>query len=434
MSTTLPKIVSNQLRLIVGVLMLQSALLHGTVVTAQQPAAQTIESAEDGVVTADDVYVRSGPSLNHYTICKLARGTQVSVLGENNGWIEIEPPEPAFSLVSSEFIDTVDKRTGVVNGNNVRVRAGSLLNSNKYTVQTMVSSGFEVQIVGENPDGFLRIKPPAGATLWIHGDFIKTGAEAQAELAVGAESATDAGQPVQADGSPDRDSIVEGGEESGAANAAMQDSSDLSALASIPPTPQRTALRGLDAETERELGKPIYERSFEPILERYRKVAAQTSDAFASAYAKSRLHQIEGFVAVVAGARRMREMDDRAGRKRREFLSARSALRSIKIPTPRGIDAKGELLTSALYPPGSLPRRYRLVDPKSPETRTLGYVELPANSTIDVTPLLGKYVGVRASITRLQGDSVNPVPIFVADELILLDEGGMQAGSSTGGR
>ena len=169
MSKTLPVVRSNG-----KLLMAAFLLLPGSVLWAQQDGSV---STELGVVMADDVYVRSGPSLNHYTICKLGKGARVSVLSEKSGWMEILPPAEAYSLISSDYVDTVDNQSGVVNGNNVRVRAGSLLNKNKYTVQTMVSRGFELQIVGENPDGFFRIKPPAGATLWINKEFVSVGGE-----------------------------------------------------------------------------------------------------------------------------------------------------------------------------------------------------------------------------------------------------------------
>ena len=125
-----------------------------------------------GEVTGNDVYVRSGPSLNHYPVCKLDAGGRVTIVGEQGDWYEIEPPSDTFSYISSDFVDTPDDRTGVVNGNNVRVRAGSSLVKHKYTVQTKLSKGTEVSILGRNPDGFLQIVPPEGVTLWISKEFV----------------------------------------------------------------------------------------------------------------------------------------------------------------------------------------------------------------------------------------------------------------------
>ena len=106
-------------------------------VFAGQAVAQRPEgrAARQGEITANDVYVRSGPSLNHYPVCKLDAGSRVTILGEGEGeWYEIRPPTGTFSLISADYVDTPNDKTGVVNGNNVRVRTGSLLNDNKYTV------------------------------------------------------------------------------------------------------------------------------------------------------------------------------------------------------------------------------------------------------------------------------------------------------------
>ena len=87
----------------------------------------------EGEVNNDNVYVRSGDSLNHYTICKLNAGRRVKIVAERGDWYEILPPEDAFSLISGDYVDSADGKHGVVNGNNVRVRTGSSLNDNKYT-------------------------------------------------------------------------------------------------------------------------------------------------------------------------------------------------------------------------------------------------------------------------------------------------------------
>ena len=73
-----------------------------------QTAQRTVVAT--GEVTANDVYVRSGPSLNHYTICKLPAGHRVQIVGDRGDWYEVLPPEGTFSLISSEYVDTVDKK------------------------------------------------------------------------------------------------------------------------------------------------------------------------------------------------------------------------------------------------------------------------------------------------------------------------------------
>src|ERR1043166_9460223 len=77
---------------------------------------QVIGEAE---INTNDVYVRSGDSLNHYTIIKLKAGDHVTVVGERGDWYEILPPEGAFSLVSGDYVDSKEENKGVINGANV---------------------------------------------------------------------------------------------------------------------------------------------------------------------------------------------------------------------------------------------------------------------------------------------------------------------------
>ena len=44
-----------------------------------------------GTVTGNDVYVRSGFHQNYYPVTKLNKGDKVTVLGEEYGWLKVEP-------------------------------------------------------------------------------------------------------------------------------------------------------------------------------------------------------------------------------------------------------------------------------------------------------------------------------------------------------
>ncbi|MFQ5495759.1 MAG: SH3 domain-containing protein, partial [Phycisphaerae bacterium] len=66
-------------------------------VAAQVPAKTVIGRAE---VTAADVYVRSGPSANHYPVDKVKAGARVTVVGQMGDWLEILPIDTAYSFIS----------------------------------------------------------------------------------------------------------------------------------------------------------------------------------------------------------------------------------------------------------------------------------------------------------------------------------------------
>ncbi|GAF75812.1 unnamed protein product, partial [marine sediment metagenome] len=195
-------------------------------------------------------------------------------------------------------------------------------------------------------------------------------------------------------------------------------------------TEERRRLERIDADVKAELENPAPERRFEPFIERYQGIAKQVEDDFARRYALARVDQLNDMNALVQTVRRVRSLADDAEAKRREFLEGRARIQTAVPPVLSGMDAQGELRVSALYPPGSRPQRYRLVDTGGPTDRTIGYVEIPRDSLIDVANFIGRYVGVRASSKRLQTGGVNPVPIFVARELVLLQLAPPAAGSS----
>lgn len=374
------------------------------------PAADGPVTGE-GEVNANDVYVRSGDSLNHYTISKLRAGDRVSVVSERGEWYEILPPEGTFSLISGDFIDTTDQQSGIINGDNVRVRAGSLLNENKYTVQTLLAKGTPVSILGRNPDGFVRIKPPTGATLWVNRSYVqlRTGGTIPS-LPEGAGTS-----PSQADAM---------GEVSPTVTASAAASAKKLAVPMTGPasTTWRRQLEEIDVAARAELDKPMPARNFETFVVRYQPIADQTEDDFARQYALARIEQVKDMGDLASAVERVRKLDDVAETMQREFLAARGMLPEF-VPTrsPTGIEIQGELRVSALYPVGSSVQRYRLIDPASESDRTIGYVEITPESGLIAQGYIGRYVGVRASAQRVQTGGVNPVPIFIARELILLE-------------
>ena len=63
----------------------------------------------------------------------------------------------------------------------------------------------------------------------------------------------------------------------------------------------------------------------------------------------------------------------------------------------------------------------RLIDPAVAGGRTIGYVEIPPDSPIKAGDFVGRYVGVRALERRVQSGGVDPVPIYITSELVLLE-------------
>jgi len=377
-----------------------------------------------GEIVGDDVYVRSGDSLNHYPVTKMNAGDRVTLVGERGEWYEILPPAGTFTWVSAEYVDSPDNKTGVINGNNVRARAGSSLpewSKNKYAIQAMLEKGTEVTILASHPDGFLQIEPPPGATLWIHRKFVErvdgSGYPVHARTKPTGEvtrPSSDAATPSAADELLE-DSPVE--------RPAVSSAEPTSTFGTLPPSQHRQELEKIDEATRAELKKPVFERDFGDMRSRYDAIAGQNEDDIARQYAVARIQQVDHMRELIDAARATQKLDEVTEAERRKLLEERMAIPQVPLPEPGGLDAQGELRVSALYPPGSEPRRFRLVDPSSPNGRTLGYVEIPLSANINVQDFVGRFVGVRASDQKLQQGGVDPVPIYVASELVVLEPG-----------
>lgn len=397
-----------------------TAFISGTL---QQAVHAQVESASQSIIgeaeiNANDVYVRSGDSLNHYTIIKLKAGDRVTVVGERGEWYEILPPEGSFSLVSEDYIDTADDKTGVVNGANVRVRAGSVLNDNKYTVQALLNKGAEVTILGKNPDGFLRIKPPPGATLWINKSFAQLTNDTRPATASPTEPASPLGVPDTATTDAATDSQPTTLATPTPAQPSSKTASSQTSLTTS--QAQHTRLSELEVLVNKEFAKPVSDRVFESLLAQYRTILAEAADEFIQQYAQRRIEELQMALEASSSIEHWKKIEEIADAKRREYRSARAAIPEA-VPAGPTIEAKGELRVSALFPPGGSPERYRLVDPSTAGERTTAYVEIPAGSNLRISEYLNKFVGVRALERRVQSGGVNPIPIYIADDLVLLE-------------
>ena len=83
------------------------ALAMPAALVAQETAAPQVANSPyqfAGEITADNVYVRSGPREGDYATMKLDRGAPVTVVGIKFDWLKILPPEGSFSYVSKAFV------------------------------------------------------------------------------------------------------------------------------------------------------------------------------------------------------------------------------------------------------------------------------------------------------------------------------------------
>ena len=133
-------------------------------------------------VTADDVYVRSGPGDNYYPTDKLKAGTEVEVYRHDpGGWFAIRPPKGSFSWVSSRHLQLDGNNLATVTEEHVAARIGSRMNDARDVIQVRLHKGETVEVLEPRRNGpqsneastsWFKIAPPAGEFRWVSGRFV----------------------------------------------------------------------------------------------------------------------------------------------------------------------------------------------------------------------------------------------------------------------
>lgn len=356
-----------------------------------------------GEITGNDVYVRSGPGRDYYPVMKLQAGARVQVLREYFGWAEIVPPEGAFSLIHRNYVDVGPGKLGVVNGDRVIVRAGSVLYpGQKYARQLKLNRGAEVRIVGEEGE-YYRIEPPEGATLWVHADYVERVPAERLALRESAEA-------------PPRAAVREKG--AGAAVAERPKAASAREPEEAKrPRPHEVAaqlqseLAAIQKAIEAEYSRPLAEQDFRRLIERLRPLAEQEEVPSVSAVARALIQRLEARMNAIV---RLQARRAEAERLRQESLpdeQVETRLASRTEPVKRGFDFAGRLEPSYVYNDPLLPRRYRLVDATKEPPRFVAYVEFPREGPWDPEQFVGRQIGVVAKAVRYLPGMADLTPI-----------------------
>lgn len=141
---------------------------------ADNPVSGEIENSKyqfEGVLSRPE-YVRALPGDRFYPTMLLDKGSKVTVVGAKSDWLKIVPPEGSFSYVNKAFVERFGSgKQGRATAANLLVKAGSSLQPQMWITQTKLNPKDVVEIIGED-DQFYKIKPPAGAYLYIPKDAV----------------------------------------------------------------------------------------------------------------------------------------------------------------------------------------------------------------------------------------------------------------------
>ena len=123
-------------------------------------------------VTADDVYIRSGPGKNYYPTDKVKSGRSVEVYRHDpGGWCAIRPPKGSFTWVSTRYLRSAGAKLVQVTSPRVAARVGSRFSDIRDVIQVRLHEDETLELL----DGRLRedrpwtrVSPPSGEFRWIH--------------------------------------------------------------------------------------------------------------------------------------------------------------------------------------------------------------------------------------------------------------------------
>ncbi len=405
---------------------------------ATQPAAtdsaagksQEGNGSKTGLVKGNNVYVRSGSNANYYPVTKLNKGDEVTVLGQEFGWLKIAPPAGCYSLVDKTYVDKVDDKSGVVNGS-IWAYAGSSLNNQKYAKQVKLQKGDKVQVIGETADGALyKIEPPAGATLWVSAELVDRDGTMLTEKSDGNKPAIEPLKP----GTLKLEGLEEVTTTTRPAIAIAPPTRRKDRTAPTPAEPKDTGryqlqIDAIEAEVAAEMAKPMNERKLEPIIMKYEPIASQEEDQVAHIYAVTRMEQLRGHLELVDAVKQIRTLTDTAIENANEIAKQRDKIRVSEPILLDDVVLRGEIWVSGIYDgQGNRAKRWRVVERGT--GKTLAYIEVPPGSPIDPVQYYGKFVGVRASGRRQIKNTIPPVPVYTVQEIVVLDPNAPNPGES----
>jgi uncharacterized protein YgiM (DUF1202 family) len=373
---------------------------------AEDPnAAPDVENSKYqflGTVNSNAVYVRTGPSENYYAAVKLDKGAQVTVVGIKFDWLKILPPEGSFSYVAKAYVEKRgDGTIGRVTKPDLNVRAGSTLTAMKTQVQTKLNENDDVEIIGEQ-DEYFKIKPPAGAYLYVNKQFVDPGKALNAtEVAVKPEEDRTAAGPTT---HPTGDVAI----------AATQPAVEVAMATTQAVDPAAEAQYDkLEAQYLALPGKPLDEQPLTEMLAGYQALAKgeKIPDSmrrmadFRVGVLKSRLVAKEQLATV----RKNQEENVR----KQEALKAEQQELETRLAQSRVIlyTAVGTLRASSLQAGGQT--LYRLTDPAN--GRTIVYIR---TNDPKLSGMLGQFIGVKGEVIadpQLSLNAINPTTFAVVD-------------------
>ncbi len=380
-----------------------------------------------GIVTADRVYVRSGPGSAYYELGQLSKGDTVQVVGSRPGWYQILPPNGTFCMVAKDLVEIDPAGTsGTVKADYVNIRAGTALSKTREpsAVLTVVRKGTHLSVLGST-DKYYEISPPEKAYVFVSSQFIKS-AGVVAEYKVPDLKLPPGATPPARNTvmvpttlpSPTVEIIPPSTEPATTETAAVPmtptpvPETPAAPVVVVPPQPTTTfstdayaRFNELNTRYQMELRKPVGQRDLDGLIGDYKTLAGSTGLPPSVAQgSEARIVALEKLAAIQRltkeNAASSDALTERQKALQQQYAQAEQAIKEYEQTGPYLFE--GRLQTST-----AVEGKYALVNPST--GRVVAYVDPQAD--IDIGSLLGKYIGVRGSTHTADGTNMTIIQV-----------------------
>ncbi len=376
-----------------------SVYLSVWAVAAEENTASEVAGKPEGAqypfiaqVTGNNVYVRSGNSQADYPCTKLDAPATVTVVDEVYGWAKILPPEGTFSWIYKAYVkvDPSDPTVGVLTGDNVRVWAGAdtIESGSSSGLQTKLNTGEVVDLYPDQPESgdYYKIKPPTGAHLWIHADYLTYVSPAHQDKPIvvpprpdnrqAPETATTVPPSTQPSGQQQRPQFtnIDGQTQTpqvqngGPVNVQIQQTEETPKPAEQPvpkPSPKDTPLLkecyDLSAKVDEELKKPLSEQNYTDIKKQLEAIKEKADDSKVQTYAQYLSDRIGRYELAQSVTETLQQQDRQLEQARQKIEQAHQDQLN-RIPAEVQYLYTGTLKPSHVYTSNTGEKRYMLVD------------------------------------------------------------------------
>lgn len=369
-------------------------------------------------VTADDVYVRSGPSVqSSYPFGKLDRGEVVRAVEESFGWVRVQTAGRAFDDING-FVTADDRVSLSTDGASITATALTELRAPNIGAQATpdsswkqigrVEAGATLTVLGR-VDGerasVWRVKLTPDGEGWINANFLrKATSEEAAQFEVAAADASDAS--IASEGIA---VVVEGETEAAAAadaTTATEPAKPALTPAQIAQQARIATFADLEATWLKVKGQPLADAELGALYSAFLVLASDPEcEASMKRRAQSRVEQL---VLQQDVQSKLIELRDAKARLNGECDQIDAVAKAIEARSE--YTAVGVLNASIVYDGSNLPLLFRLQDPSSGQT--VAYV-VPGDG-FQLTSMLGTLIGIKgekAFDNALKLDTITPKTI-----------------------